>query len=111
MRRGADAGPIAALTFDGNEWRGPREPRLRAALAADARERRRSGAVASTHRRRVAGVEARHALTDGRERRKALCRAFAEKHVVAEVDTDDFARCHVLLRRRVDRTLICACCG
>ena len=35
-----------------------------------------------------------------------MCRAFAEKHVVAQVDTDDFARCHVLLRRRVDRTLI-----
>jgi len=100
------AGPIAALTFDGNEWRGSLENLDHARRLPLTRE----SAVAAARLPAPTADEwlsrARHALTDGRERRKALCRAFADKHVVAAVDTDDFARCHVLLRRRVDRTLI-----
>ena len=46
--------PIAALTYNGHEWRGSLENLDRAALAALERECRRSGAAASTHRRRVA---------------------------------------------------------
>ena len=100
------AGPIAALTFDGNEWRGSLENLDHARRLPLTRE----SALQAARRPAPTADEwlsqARHALTDGRERRKALCRAFSEKHVVAQVDTDDFARCHVLLRRRVDRTLI-----
>ena len=99
-------GPIAALTFDGNEWRGSLENLDHTRRLPLTRE----SAVAAARQPAPTADEwlskARHALTDGRERRKALCRAFSEKHVVAQVDTDDFARCHVLLRRRVDRTLI-----
>ena len=98
--------PIAALTYNGSEWRGSLENLDRARRLPLSRE----SAVAAARLPAPTADEwlsrARHALTDGRERRKALCRAFADKHVVAEVDTDDFARCHVLLRRRVDRTLI-----
>jgi len=101
-----EEGPIAALTFDGNEWRGSLENLDHARRLPLTRE----SAVAAARQPAPTADEwlskARNALTDGRERRKALCRAFADKHVVVEVDTDDFARCHVLLRRRVDRTLI-----
>ena len=98
--------PIAALTYNGSEWRGSLENLDHARRLPLTRE----SAVAAARLPAPTADEwlsrARHALQDGRERRKALCRAFAEKHVVAQVDTDDFARCHVLLRRRVDRTLI-----
>ena len=100
------AGPIAALTFDGNEWRGSLENLDHARRLPLTRESALQAARQPAPTADEWLSKARNALTDGRERRKALCRAFAEKHVVAQVDTDDFARCHVLLRRRVDRTLI-----
>ncbi len=79
------AGPIAALTFDGNEWRGSLENLDHARRLPLTRE----SAVAAARLPAPTADEwlskARHALTDGRERRKALCRAFAEKHVVVEV--------------------------
>ena len=102
----SDDFPIAALTYNGQDWRGSLENLDHARRLPLTRE----SALQAARRPAPTADEwlsqARHALTDGRERRKALCRAFAEKHVVVEVDTDDFARCHVLLRRRVDRTLI-----
>ena len=100
------AGPIAALTFDGNEWRGSLENLDHARRLPLTRESAIQAARLPAPTADEWLSKARHALTDGRERRKALCRAFAEKHVVVEVETDDFCRCHVLLRRRVDRTLI-----
>lgn len=97
--------PMAVLTFDGQQWRGSLEnlDRARRPLTRESalKEARLSATSVEEWLSRV-----RHALRNGREQRKALCRAFAEKHVVAEVDTDDFCRCHVLLRRRVDRALV-----
>ena len=102
----SDDFPIAALTYNGQDWRGSLENLDHARRLPLTRE----SALQAARRPAPTADEwlsqARHALTDGRERRKALCRAFAESHVVVDVDTDDFARCHVLLRRRVDRTLI-----
>ena len=100
------AGPIAALTFDGNEWRGSLENLDYARRLPLTRESALAAARLPAPTADEWLSRARHALQDGRERRKALCRAFAEKHVVVDVETDDFCRCHVLLRRRVDRTLI-----
>ena len=77
----------------------PREPRPRAATAHLAKvlsQRRGCQHPLPTS----SGSKARHALTDGRERRKALCRAFSEKHAVAQVDPHDRAVPRVVAEAR-----------